>query len=367
MSDARLLIDTLQLLPAGDASSMTARWKAADTSAIVRLAEYEGAALWLNRRLKTLDIALVGMANDRLTPAATRAIAKSLRIDAETDEVLEILDEGQVPVIPLKSAVLRRIVSRVPHADARAPSDVDLLVHADMAQRAWDVLIANGYARAHAPSPSDAQHHLPVLIGPLGVGVELHLTTAPEVAPEEAWRRATIDGATAVYNGAARTVPGDTELLWHALSHSIGTAVLEARDGLRLRYWLDAAALIAAGVDLDWARIRERIESSEVHDPAFVRGWLLVASELAGRALPPSALGSGSVVPFNLERQLAWRLRMFARYAASGRWERLLLEEGARGEASLPVEPPQPGIPAFARTRHGLATRAARLWWLARR
>ncbi len=123
MSDARLLIDTLRLLPAGDVSSMATRWKAADTSAIVRLAEFEGATLWSNRRLESFGISLVGIAHDRLAPAATRAIAKSLRIDAEADEVLAILDEEQVPVVPLKSAVLRRIASRVPQAGARAPND----------------------------------------------------------------------------------------------------------------------------------------------------------------------------------------------------------------------------------------------------
>jgi Uncharacterised nucleotidyltransferase len=364
--DARLLIDTLQLSSAADTGALAGAWARADAAALVRLAVFEGAALWLQRRLKTLGITLTGDARETLTATAKRAAAQGLRTESEVVATLGILDAAGIVAVPLKGAAMRRIAARVPYADARAPNDVDVLVREDDAQRAWDALVAHGYAPPREHGPADG-HHMPALIGALGVGVEIHMTTSATVPPAEAWRRATTDGAVADFNGIERPVPGDTELFWHAIAHAAAQAEEEAREGARLRYWLDPAALLAANASIDWERIRTRLGTRECANPALVRAWIRAASDLSAQPLPAQALGDRTGFALDLERLLSWRLEVFGRYVADGRWAERLIEEGARGESHLPYEPAHHASASVGRARHALATRAARAWWRIRR
>jgi hypothetical protein len=364
--DARLLIDTLRLVPPADAGALEVAWTRADASAIVRLATFEGATLWLQRRLKALGITLAGEAGEILAATARRAVAHALRTESEAFATLAILDAAGIVAIPLKGAAMRRIAARIPYADARAPNDVDILVRSEESRRAWDALVANGYAPPKEHGPAEG-HHLPALVGALGVGVEIHLTTSAAVAPADAWRRATRDGAVADFNGITRPIPGDTELFWHSTAHAVANAEEHGREGARLRYWLDAAALLAAHASIDWERIRERLATRECTDPAFVRAWIGTASELAGQSLPAGALGDRLGPALDVERMLSWRLEVFDRYPPEHRWAERLIEEGARGEAQLPHEPAHRTSSAFGRIRHTLAARAARVWWRLRR
>jgi hypothetical protein len=364
--DARLLIDTLRLAPPADFGALASAWAAADASSIVRLAQFEGVSLWLQRRLKALGIALGGEAGEALAAAAKRAVAYSLRMESETSATLAILDAAGVTAIPLKGAVMRRISARIPYADARAPNDVDVLVQDEHAQRAWDALAARGYSPPKENGPADG-HHLPALAGPLGVGVEIHMTTSVSVAPAEAWRRATSEGAVAEFSGVSRPVPSDTELFWHAIAHAVAHAEEYGRVGTKLRYWLDPAALLAANASIDWGRIRARLETRECADPGLVRAWIRTASDLSGRSLPGDALGDRGGAPIDLERMISWRLRVFPRFIAGNRWAERLIEEGARGETNLSHEPAHHAARSFARVRHAFAARAARLWWAVRR
>jgi hypothetical protein len=366
MGDARLLLDTLRLAPWSDADALASAWATIDASNVVALAQFEGVSLWLHRRLKSLGITLSGEAGEALAAAAKRALAYSLRMESETLATLAILDEVGITAIPLKGAAMRRIAARVPYANARAPNDVDVLVQDEHAQRAWDALVARGYAAPKGNGPTDG-HHLLALAGPLGVGVEIHLTTSASVAPAEAWRRATSDATVADFNGVSRVIPSDTELFWHAIAHAVIHAEEYGRVGTKLRFWLDPAALLAADASIDWARIRARLESRECADPALVRAWIRTAAELSGRELPAGALGDHDGAPIDLERMIAWRLRVFGRYRADDRWAERLIEEGARGELSLLLEPAYRNARVLARMRHAVAAGAARLWWTVQR
>ncbi len=363
VSDARLLIDTLRFWPEPDAASMTARWAQSDASAIARVAESEGASLWLHRRLRALGIAVPGNAADTIAAAARAAAARALRVDEEAFAALSILDGAGIAVVPLKAAVLRRITARVPLADARATSDVDLLVETAHAARAWTVLSDRGYV---ARRPAGQAHHLPGLFGAFGVAVELHTSTSVRVSPSEAWRRAMLDGAMADFAGASRPVPGDTELLWHAVTHVLAN-VEESGRTLCLRGWLDVAALLAAGAPIDWDRINVRLRSAECARPSFARAWLRTASDLSGRSLPVGTLGSEGDRALDLHRLLSWRLRVATRHATGGRWAEKLAEEGARGEGGLSLQTAHRASGAYGRFRHAIACGAARTWWLMRR
>ena len=357
---ARLLIDTLRFAPPDDARALATAWSAADAGAIVRLVEYEGVALWLHRRLKSLGVTLDGEPRVRLAAGARHATAHSLRTDAEATASLAILSAAGVPAVLLKGAAMRRIAARVRDADARASSDVDLIVPADLAQHAWDALVASGYSPPKTSGPADG-HHLPALAGPIGIAVEIHTTTVAATPGAEAWRRASHDG------DAVLAVSSDTELLWNAVAHAVVTAADAGRSGVRLRYWLDPAALLASSTTIDWDRIRARLLSSECAFPDLARVWLRTASDLAGVALPEDALGNERANRFDLERVLSWRLRVLARPDQKSRWVEKLLEEGARGEVSLPIEPPHRAASTPARLRHAVASRAARLWWVIHR
>jgi hypothetical protein len=206
-----------------------------------------------------------------------------------------------------------------------------------------------------------------VLIGEGGIGVEIHLTTVPAVTADEAWRRATYDGVTVRFEGRSIPIPGDTELLWHSMTHALVTTMDVARSGTRLRFWLDAAALLASdAVKIDWDRLRSRLDTPECPRPDIARAWFVTASELAGRRLPAGALGPTPVQPFNLERLLSWRMALLSNPAASPRWEQKLYEEGARGEVRLPLKRPEPGASSYVGARHMMASGLARFWWSVR-
>ena len=364
LSNARLLIDSLRFWPVPDAGALAERWSRADARAIVRLAAREGAALWLHRRLRALGVILPAECTDLLSVAARRSAAQSLKVDEEVVAAFSILDAAGIRAVPLKAAVMRRITNRVPFADARATADVDLLVSQDCAERAWKAFADRGYS-APRSAPKDG-HHLAGLFGALGVAVELHTSTSAAILPAEAWKRATCDGAVAHFNGHVRGVPGDTELLWHAASHAMAH-MEDAGRALRLRGWLDAAALLAGEVVIDWDRINARLDSAECAHPHVLRAWFRVASDLSGRPLPAGALGNASGKPIELERLLSWRLRVSARFPGGGRWAEKLAEEGARGEARLGLQPAHDGDGVVARARHAVACGAARGWWLVRR
>ncbi|MEO8336266.1 MAG: nucleotidyltransferase family protein [bacterium] len=365
MHDARLLIDTLRLSAPTDVGALESAWCRADVAALVRLAHFEGVSLWLHRRLKTLGITLSGEAGDALAAAAKRAMAYSLRMESETSATLSILDAEGIAAVPLKGAAMRRISARVPFATARAPNDVDVLVQDAEAQRAWDAMVARGYAPPKEQGPADG-HHLPALAGPLGVGVEIHLTTAASVPPAEAWRRATTDSAVVELNGVTHSIPSDTELFWHAVTHAVTHAEEFGREGTRLRYWLDPAALLAAGAPIDWARVRARLATKECADPGLVRAWIRTASELSGQSLPAGALGHHGPA-IDVVRMLSWRQRVFDRYEPGNRWAERLIEEGARGETGLRPEPAYHEATSLARVRHAVAARVGRVWWRLRR
>ncbi len=385
LAHARLLLDTLSLGPQADAGALGARWKGADHGALVTLAKYEGAELWLARRLRTLGVVLTSAAAAALDAAASRSRARNLRADAALAAVLHAFHATQVECVLLKSAALRQLTGRLPLGDARASADVDLLVSEAEGDNALGILRARGWELVTLPSESltgvDARpiagergtwrasravipaHHLPSVADRSGVAIELHLSTGPTVRPLEAWRRAMSDRATVTVDGMSAVVPSDSWLLVHAVAHALGDTEERARAGLRLRYWLDGALLIAAG-QVRWQTVRERVESGELGPPQLARTWLWTAAELAGRPAGIDELGHGDLAALQLDRMLAWRLHVLARHDAGARWGRKLLEEGARIEAGLDSEMPWKPASLSIRIRQRGSQWAARAaWW----
>src|SRR5262249_17857868 len=159
----------------------------------------EGASLWLHRRLLATKTTLDAEAAALLGVPVKEGSAQCLRVDVEAGITAELLHAAGIPFVLLKGAAMRSIANRVSYADARAPGDLDILCRAPDARHAWDTLRTAGYV-APKPGPDD-QHHLPGLLGRTGVGVDVHVTTVPQVSPAEAWRRAAEGGRPIMMGG----------------------------------------------------------------------------------------------------------------------------------------------------------------------
>jgi len=361
VNTAALLLETLQLGADPDPARLRDAWPDAALGGLLELAAFEGCTLWLYQRLRgpgVLD-ALSRAFAQSLERAARREAAQNLRVDAETETILRRLETAGVPSVLIKGVARRAASALYPYSDARATSDVDLLVPAADAPGVWRSLAQAGYhsVSSHPVPEAEGQpHHLPPLLGPGRVAVEIHTSTSRRVAPEEAWRRSSRDARVLRWSGLDVRVPPPTELLWHSVTHAAREHELY-ETGFRLRYFQDAAVILAASDGIDWVEIGRRLESSEIEDRDAMLRWLGAAATLGGRTFP-NALGRAR--SFNLERSLRWRLGVF-RWL--GRWPRLaghLLTEEIRTELGQPPARAAAGASLVVRCRHGIAAGSAR-------
>jgi hypothetical protein len=372
MDVAALFLGTLRLGPDSDSARLRDAWVHAPLAGVAELAAFEGCTLWLYQRLRgraVLD-ALPRTFADALERVARREAAQNLRIDAEAEAIVRWLARAGVPCVLLKGVARRAAVGLYPYSNARATSDVDVLVPAPDAARVWDGLRAAGYASLspeRAASGTDGCHHLPPLIGERRVAVEIHTTTSRAVTPEEAWSRSSRDSHALTWSGIEVQVAPATELLWHGITHAAQEHEMY-EGGFRLRYFQDAAVILAAPGAIDWDEIVRRLGSQEVTDRVTTVRWLGAAANLAGTVLPN---GLSGVAPFPLEESLRWRLGIFRRL---GRWPRLAgpcLAEEVRVALGQPATPVVPSARVLARWRHRVgatgARAAYRLWRAARR
>jgi len=326
-----------------------------------RIIESQGAALWLYRRLHALGIDLGGAAGAALRRSAHESIASGLRVDGETMAVTAILRDAGIAVAPIKGPARRIATDFYPYADARSTLDVDLIVPRSVAFAAHEILVQHGYAPVRAPEDAIADHfHLPALIGQRAVAVELHVSTAPWLSPDEAWSRQSAGADVIARDGAEFNIAGPTELLWDAMSH----AFIDGPAGFRLRGFLDGAVIIAAQRAIDWDVIAGRMAAGEIRDPenghpvapGQMRRWIATAGKLAGLPLPPEFEFDGQ---YPLESMLHWRSLVVQR--VSGRPIRhRLIEESIRCEAGMPLTPCPKDCSIWARIRRRTATTLAR-------
>jgi hypothetical protein len=360
----RLLLDTLRLVP-GDADALRRRWTAPDVlaraAAIATWSAWEGTALWLRRRLADLDVLprLPGALAEPLRRAGLRAAQAHLAIDAETEQVVRLLGAHEIACLLIKGPA-RRVVAPPALSDTRGTSDVDLLIPATEAARAWSLLRAAGYAplapHPGAPPPrtemwGESQHHLRPLVRPGGVAVELHVSTSWELPPAVAWERLSATARAYPWRGLTVRCPSGTELLWHALTH----AQIADPVAWRLRFWLDAATAMAVEPP-DWDVIAVRLGGPESPGPTAAL-WLDAAAALAGVVLPPA------IAPrrYPLERMLTWRVSVYGRRALGRALREKLIDEATRAEAGIGLAPAVAGRGVTLHARRRLATIAARL------
>jgi len=312
---ARLLLDTLRFRGGPPAERLAEAWEHVEGAGLHRLVEFEGCSIWLYRRLRQLGVL------DRVDPEladwvsdkAREETARNLLIEAEAESLATTFRELGTPAVFLKGVARRLTVDRYPLADARVTNDVDVLVPLDQARDVWRELRRRGYERTNpAAGPRPEHHHLPTLSGWRRVGVEVHTTNAPDVAPAEAWQRHYVAGADVERAGVRYRVPPATELFWSGTAHGL----LHPEIAFLLVLFFDAAVIWASGAPVDWAQIVRRLEAKEIIDRAAAGAWLGAAADLAG-VEPPAPL-AGLVTRYDLERELGLRLAVLRRVRPSG-------------------------------------------------
>ena len=361
-----VLLDTLRLRGGAEAASLRERWAQVPTKGLRALAEYEGVALWLHRRLQEIGAAPSASFREKLRRAAMRSGADNARIDAQALAVLTRLESAGFRCLLIKGQARRAAVARYPYADARPLSDVDLLVPEPEADAAWTLLCETGFRRVYEePVDWTADHHRPTIIDDSEVSVELHTTTGDSVSADEAWRRATTAADEVDWQGRRRLVPNATELLWQALSH----AVSDGTRGFRLRTFHSMAVVLASDETIDWTEMSKRLASGEIRAAdrrstaraEHVREILGVAAWLAGVSLPHAFAPRSRP---DVARLLLWRARVLSSKRSESVRDRLL-DESLRVEAHLPLTPATPGYGVWRGLRRRGASVVARAVYLA--
>ena len=321
MTAARLLLDTLRFHGAPPPERLAAAWAAVDVRGLPELVAFEGCAIWAYRRLRQLGVmgAIDRDLAEWLTSQTSEETARNLLIDAEVQAVAAVLHRLEVPAVFMKGVARRLAAERYPLADARSTSDVDLIVPADRAWELWHELRRLGYERTKLTKPPRPEHHhLPALWSERRVGVEIHTTHTPGMSPEESWRRHHALASDIVRGGRAFRVPSATELFWSGTAHALRLPDI----AFLLIRLLDAAAVWASGVPVDWREIARRLDAKEIVDSVAASAWLGAAASLAGAAIPPEL--EGRVVSYDLGRELELRLAALRRVPVLARWPKML-------------------------------------------
>lgn len=368
MHPAELLLHTVCFRPQLESDTLARAWNESEPSGLRDLIALEDAALWLHHRVRQIekDSGLIVLPPDRdlalwIVAEARRTSATNLMVDAHTTAVSSLLDELGVPHILLKGAARLRLTDDFPLGAARRTNDVDVLIPAGQAERVAGELKRRGYEYQFPPNMTPPDHyHVRPLVDAAGVPVELHVSTSEAVDAEEAWRRTAAGAVTVDRDGSKTRVPSATELLWHGTTHALS----HGPRAFLLRFFLDAASILAVDAEIDWAMLDHRLDTAEVPGRRRAVAWLGAAAWLAGTDLPNEI--ARNVVPFPLHRVMRWRLEALRRRWTGKRITEKLLDEGTRAEAGMPLTPSVPGKPLRIRLRRrgaAVVARSAYLTW----
>ena len=350
---AELLYETLRLRPRVDLDDLAQAWSTTRPDGLYALTDYERAAMWIMRKLEEAEAADAAPAAfvAPLRRHAQSAAARNEQVDEEASDVLEHLTHEGIPCILLKGIARRAAGARYPCGDARTTTDIDIIVPPDELMNACDSLVEAGWAwKGDRNLPT----HTIALMGQGRVAVEVHRTLSAAVSPDDAWHRANDDARDVAWNGRMVAIPSPTELLWHALTN----AMAQGTKAWRLRFFLDAASVLAGHEPITWEIIGGRLDAGEVAAQGAPRRWLDAAAQLAGVDIPPGILGG--VAPYDVVHALRWRLNVLRQRRPHGLGGRLL-EEGTRRELGYPLAPKAPNTGIYKRTRRRLGGLAARM------
>lgn len=187
---------------------------------------------------------------DALRPTHRRNALRALKMFRELVNVTEALNEAGIPSIALKGAYLAQFA--YPSPALRPLRDLDLLLHREQAVDAFRFLVERGYRPLFHGFPEsylEFGKHLPSLISPDGIEIELHFQlvetglTCLRPSPDEIWKKS----ATRKIAGSAVRFLGKEDLLLHlcvhaTLQHNLNVGPLALSD----------VAFLLESHDIDW-------------------------------------------------------------------------------------------------------------------
>lgn len=292
-----LILDALHLDCSLPDRAMAMRMQAEDWDEFSRLARMHRLGPMLHDRLNGSDLAdaIPQEIREYLDAAHRKHTLRNLKIYRELVTVTQILDAGQIPSIALKGAFLARFAYARP--GLRPMRDLDLLLRPERTVQAFELLREHGYRAMFEGSPEAYfadRIHLPPLIGPGGISVELHHRLTPpdrQAADFEngLWARSiskAVGGA-----GVAFLCPEDTllHLCIHAtLDHQLDLGPLALGD----------VALLVEKHAIDWTDFLGLV--SGCNWQRCVLSVLCLAKRHLGAKIPDEvmeALGGGADEP----------------------------------------------------------------------
>jgi hypothetical protein len=211
-------------------------------------------------------------------------VGRNLLLTARLLDVLTILDEEHVPVVPFKGPVLTEILYG--DVSLRQFDDLDVFVRREDVLRARDALAKRGYtggplARSEARVFFRWENHV-VLRDAGSCGLELHWAAAPRQFAVDAdldafWART----GTISYRGLSTRVFSSEDLLIllsvHGFKHAWN----------RIKWVADIAELVASDHRLSWDEIESR--AAAIGASRIVHVGILLAADRIGAAVPEAA------------------------------------------------------------------------------
>ena len=286
-----LLLAFLSLNENQDLPTLIAETSLADWEEVIRHSQKMGVSPILYHRMlqKAAGFPIPGAIQVRLRDSYLTSLARNLQLFQELAQILRLLVEAGIPVIPLKGVFLAEKV----YADVglRPMVDLDLLLPRLDLDQALKVLQCLGYQAGYpfqVERECQVLHHLPQLRKPGAATVELHWNLAPLNTPfkipiEQVWQAArpgTLAGA-----GVLEMAPED--LLLHICLH---LAYLDYFSS-GLRPICDIAWSIEHFQStLDWQRLRQQANSWAARHSLLLS--LRLAQRLLGVSLPAGFLES---------------------------------------------------------------------------
>jgi hypothetical protein len=283
-----------------------------DWDRLIQLAARERAVAALNEQLAMTPIRNVPPAE--LTNLQRLAMVSEFQLSSLHERLVKLLAlyaANDIDVVLLKGAGLA--YSAYARPTERPMGDIDVLVREDVAQRAWELAITNGWARRgdvpEERSYAEHQHLSPLEDADgLQIGLELHTALFTHQAPfrlaaEQMWeraRRVTIGGQPAL-------VPSPEDQLLHAALHFAWSHEMTFGAFRTLR---DVERIVATS-QIDWATLVEKARTARGATCCY---WTLrMARDLVGVDVPSSVLNAlGPRLP---ERVLRGLTRYYAEHA----------------------------------------------------
>jgi hypothetical protein len=298
--------------PAGQRAMPLVVDRRIDWGRLMHLAARERAVLALNEQLRRTPIR--GALPADLMNLQQLALVSEFQMSSLHDRLVKLLALyalHDIDVLLLKGAGLAHSAYERP--TDRPMGDIDVLVRTSTASRAWELALANGWARrGDVPaerSYADHQHLSPLEDADgLQIGLELHTALfthqAPfRLPPELLWagaRRVTIGGQPAY-------VPSPENQLLHAALHFAWSHEMTFGAFRTLR---DVERILAAS-PIDWAALIRQAQDARGATCCY---WTLrLARDLAGVPVPTDVLVE--LAPRLPRRVLRALTRYFAEHA----------------------------------------------------